>query len=499
VAIVHEWDITPVNSNSGDITVALDAAAASGQRVWIILSATSPTTTWSEGGGTWTELYDNNGHAAFFKDIGAAESDPVFTPSNSERTCALGGAISGHDTGTAPVAANEAVGTSNAPNPPNSDSPSGTAERYYAACYAVAFGGSGSYTEPSGYSTVIHTETGGAGNGSGGGVAHLIKTTDDAELENPGAFSMGSVNKDWSARTIMFEPAGLAVTGGTIGSGSTLFAPSVAVGAVGVTGGTIASTVTLFPPTVSQGAQAITGGHVSSTLALFAPSVSPGPVSVTGGTVAAGAALFAPTVIPQPVSVVGGHVSTTAQTFPPSVAVGAVAVTGGTIAATSSLFPPSVSLGGTVVGGHVSSTAQLFPPAVAVGAVSVTGPTIAAGTALFAPSVATGPVAVVGGTVTPGSSLAAPSVTPGPVGVVGGHVSTSAALYAPAVTPGSVPVVGGTIASGVQLFPPLVGVTLVTAGLGEHTSILIDPSATSIVIAASATSITIDDSETELQ
>lgn len=281
-----------------------------------------------------------------------------------------------------------------------------------------------------------------------------------------------------------------AVTGATISSGATLYAPSVSLE---VTGGTIGSTLALYVPTVAHAltgasigstaalyaptatrvslvddvsleviaAGEVTGAHIPSTATLYAPTVVAGQ-EVTSGTVASTTNLYAPTVVPQAVAVTAGHVASTATLSAPTVAPGAVTVVGGTVASGTALYAPTVTPGAvSTVGAHVPSTAVLGPPTVAAGAVEVTAGTITTTLALYEPTVAVGGITITTGTVASGSTLSPPSVSVGPVSTVGAHVASTLSLYAPSL---ALTVSTGTVASTAALYAPgpVVGLNSIT-------------------------------------
>jgi hypothetical protein len=177
------------------------------------------------------------------------------------------------------------------------------------------------------------------------------------------------------------------IAGATIASGSALNAPTVTTGAVTVAGGTIASASVVRSPSL---AYRLVAASIASAAILSAPTVSAGGVSVTAAAIASASVLRAPTVAYQ---MTGPTRASASQLYAPTVA-GVTAVTGGNIASASVLRVPSLAY--QVVGPTIAATSTLQAPTITADG-SVTGGTIASLSALHAPSAA---YKVVGPTIT---------------------------------------------------------------------------------------------------
>ena len=81
--------------NSTPLTVTLPGTPADND-VYLIFLANSSGGSWSLSSGTgWTELYDANGNACYYKKVSASESDPSFAWTGGGRAVWLAYRITG--------------------------------------------------------------------------------------------------------------------------------------------------------------------------------------------------------------------------------------------------------------------------------------------------------------------------------------------------------------------------------------------------------------------
>ena len=193
-------------SASSPLVVTLPAGSASGDLIVILLQARTNTTTWSQTAGTtgWTELYDANGQAFYYKQIGAAEANPSFDLSASERCGASAIRITGHENPAtqAPEASAGATGTSTAPDP-DSLTPTGGPKDFLWIAVEGNTGASSVTAAPANYGNLSAFDSGGGPNGASGATADRQL---NAASEDPGAFTMGT-SRTWYARTIAIHPS----------------------------------------------------------------------------------------------------------------------------------------------------------------------------------------------------------------------------------------------------------------------------------------------------
>lgn len=191
--------------NLDTVTVTLSGTPASGNLYIVFLQSHTTTNTWSQNTGTtgWTELYDTNGQAVYYKQIGASEPNPVFLQSSTVRCGYSVLQITGHENPStqAPQVGTQASGSGTTPNPP-SVTPTGGSKDYL----FVAFGGtvsSVSYTAaPTNYSNLNAFDSGAGPNGAAGATAERQYT---AASDDPGTFTAGSGS--WYANTVAVHPA----------------------------------------------------------------------------------------------------------------------------------------------------------------------------------------------------------------------------------------------------------------------------------------------------
>lgn len=254
-----------------------------------------------------------------------------------------------------------------------------------------------------------------------------------------------------------------AVTGATLAIGSSVTAPTVAPGAVTITGVTLTTGVVVRVPTVAPGAVTISGVTRATTAQVFAATVTVGPVTVIGATRATTVQLFAPEIVSV---ALGATIPSGSGLFAPSVAYTVVLATRGT---TSTVFVPAVAIAVTLPAIAVTSLVRV--PSVTVSAVTIIGPHKGATSQFFAPTIAVGPTAVTTATETPTSLVFSPSVVAGPTTVVVAHRSTTQQLFAPTVLGAGV--LGlTTIPSTLQIFPPTLTAAAITIGGATITNVV---------------------------
>ena len=208
---VQARSIATVNGTA--LVVTLPAGSTDGDLIVILLQAGNsnypPTfTTWSQTGpGTtgWTELYDSQGEAFYYKQIGAAEANPSFTSSVSDRSGASALRITGHeDPATqAPEASAGATGTSAIPDP-DSLTPTGGAKDYlWIAVDGNTDGRRTVSAAPTNYLNLNAFSTAGGASGATGATAERQL---NAASEDPGIFTI-SGSSLWEAHTIAIHPS----------------------------------------------------------------------------------------------------------------------------------------------------------------------------------------------------------------------------------------------------------------------------------------------------
>jgi hypothetical protein len=188
----------PSGSVSGDLIVVYLKNAASG--------------TWTQDPPTsgWTEVFDANGAALYYKQIGALEPTPSFRyTTTTVRACYISYRISGHeDPATqAPEASSGATGSSSSPNP-DSLTPTGGAKDYLWIAVDGVNDGRRDHTGAPGapgeiYTNLISVSAGGGPSGVGAGSAELQHNDSS---EDPDVFTL-SGSGTWYARTIAIHPA----------------------------------------------------------------------------------------------------------------------------------------------------------------------------------------------------------------------------------------------------------------------------------------------------
>ncbi len=198
-------------ANAATITVTLPASSADGDLIFIFLCANTVSTTWSLNAGSsgWTELFDDNGEAGYYKQIGASEANPVFDPSVTERTGASALRITGHEnpaTQVPEVSASPNTGTSTAPDPSSVTPTGGSKDYLFIACAGHDDARSGFSAAPTNYSNLNAFATGGGANGCTGATAERALT---ASTDDPDAFATGR-SEPWAARTVVIHPVGTA-------------------------------------------------------------------------------------------------------------------------------------------------------------------------------------------------------------------------------------------------------------------------------------------------
>jgi len=316
----------------------------------------------------------------------------------------------------------------------NAANPSVTLQYGGRTCIAIAalYGGGvapSSFT-PNGNCTSVHDHDLGAF------YSVVIRQTTPGSADFAIGGTASSDDVAYSAIAVSEVVGAQAVTGASIGSGSSLTVPTMAYR---VAPAALASGLALFAPTVAPGPVAVTGGHRATTVSLFAPTVAMAGQAVEGAHRASTATLTAPTLA---YGVQGAHRSSSLVLTPPTVVPGAVTVTGAHRTSSLILSAPTVSQGAQpVTGAHRSSTASLAAPTVAY--------------------------RVVGATRESTASLPAPTVAPGAVTVVGGHRAAAPTLWAPTASqPSPTAITAAHVASGASLRGPVVAIQInaVTSG-----------------------------------
>ena len=202
--VVQARSIATVNGTA--LAVTLPAGSTAGDLIVIVMQAHSTTTTWTQTAGTtgWTELYDANGQACYYKQIGAGEANPSFDSSASERSGASALRITGHENPAtqAPEASTGATGTSTTPDP-DSLTPTGGAKDYLWIAVEGHLTSATTDAAPTNYANLNTFATGGGPNGTTGSTAERQL---NAASEDPGTFTI-SASDPWVARTIAVHPS----------------------------------------------------------------------------------------------------------------------------------------------------------------------------------------------------------------------------------------------------------------------------------------------------
>lgn len=194
--------------NGNTLTVTLSGTPALDDLYIIFLQAHSTTTTWSQNTGTtgWTEIYDTNGQAVYYKQIGASEPNPAFSLSTNERCGYSVLQITGHEDPStqAPEVGSQSSGSGTTPDPP-SITPTGGSKDYLFIAASGTISSVAYSAAPSGYSNLNTFDAGAGPNGAAGATAEYQVT---ASSENPGTFT--STSGTWYAQTIAVHPASAA-------------------------------------------------------------------------------------------------------------------------------------------------------------------------------------------------------------------------------------------------------------------------------------------------
>lgn len=196
--------------NGTALVVTLPTGSANGNLIVILLQAGVTTTTWTQTAGTtgWTELYDSNGQAFYYKQIGTGEANPSFDSSVSGRSGASALRITGHEDPAmqVPEASTGATGTSNSPDPDSLTPTGGSKDYLWIAVDGNTDGRRAASAAPTNYVNLNPFSTGGGSAGATGATAERQLA---AASEDPGAFGLTG-SSPWAARTIAIHPSSAA-------------------------------------------------------------------------------------------------------------------------------------------------------------------------------------------------------------------------------------------------------------------------------------------------
>jgi len=195
------------NVSSHDLT--LPAGLTSGDLlVGVFVCDAAEGVTWAESMVSITHVTNGMTLDIAYKIATGSESGTgLVTTTSNENSSHVMYRINGDDTASnVPESSTGATGSSTTPDP-DSITPGGGADDYlWIACAGHNDGRSNITTEPSGYSSVIAINSGGA-QGCGIGVAHLLGSADTSE--DPGTFTLDTTEL-WGAATIAIYPAAAA-------------------------------------------------------------------------------------------------------------------------------------------------------------------------------------------------------------------------------------------------------------------------------------------------
>lgn len=378
-------------ASASSLTVSLPTGSADGDLIVVLLQTGSQSTTWTLNAGSsgWTELFDTNGHACYYKVIGASEANPTFDLSVSERSSYSALRIDGFS-GT-PSVGTEGTGTSNAPDPAASPTPGGTDDHLFIATCGGDDGRRTVSGAPTNYSN-LNTNTSGGG-GGGCYVATAERQLNTGSAQDPGTFSAsGSAN--WSARTILVNPAsGTTHQGAGSVNGSATVTASATLRTQGDGAVSGAATVTAAATLRTQGAGSIDGSATvtadglrtafgagsadgSATVIAAATLRTQGAGSIDGSATAVAAATYRA----QASCAVSGSATVTAAATLRTQGAGSITGTAtvtadGTVGGTTHQGTASISASATV-------TANGLRKAVGAGSVSASATVTAAATAI---------------------------------------------------------------------------------------------------------------------
>lgn len=198
--------------------------------------------------------------------------------------------------------------------------------------------------------------------------------------------------------------------------GDTVYNVTVTTGAVTLSPSLVTDGDTIYEPTVSQAtpAQTLTPSLVSDGDTLYAPTVTTGAVTLSptlvtnsqtfyGATVSVGAVTLSPTLLSDGDTV-----------YNPTITTGAVSLTPSLLTNSSSFFNATVSQGGggtqNLGAAFIDSTGNIFVPLVSVGAVTLTPSLLTNSNAFYSPVITTGGVSIVAPLLTNTSSIYSPTI-----------------------------------------------------------------------------------------
>lgn len=270
-------------------SVTLPTSHADGDLILVFLQCgLAATVTWSQTSGTtgWTELIDTNNGSIWYKQIGGSEANPSFDLSSSSRHSWYAIRIDGHEdpATTAPAIPTESTGTSGAPDPPASTTPTASGDHLFIGYCRGRNGKSDVDTYPSWND---HQGEIGQGHTLGGFVsvaaeAYLASGT----TQDCGAWAIDESGSLWHAGCVLVESPGAAVESGdgTIAATSTAAATGAPIFSAD---GTIAWTSTVAATGISTFAADGTAAG-TSTAAGVGTGIVPGVGTAAGTCVVAG-------------------------------------------------------------------------------------------------------------------------------------------------------------------------------------------------------------------
>lgn len=299
--------------------------------------------------------------------------------------------------------------------------------------------------------------------------------------------SPSEIEELWRDPYTMYQPnpKKLWVKGASGGSSQTLTLPL------------LTNTSTLYAPTIAPGAVNLIVPLLTNSNTLYSPTLTPGAVNLTTPLLTNANTFYSSILTPGAVNLTLPLLTNTNSLYAPTVTPGAVALTVPLLSNSNTLYPSALGLSVTLP--LLTNSNTLYPPTVAPGAVGLTVPLLSNNSTLYAPTITTDEVTISPPLLTNNNTLYAQTLTPGAVNLTLPLLTNtsvlyspeltlllslplltnSSVLYPPTVTPGSVALGLPFISNTNTLYPPtLIEADSLVLPLITSTNLLFSPTVT---------------------
>lgn len=257
---------------------------------------------------------------------------------------------------------------------------------------------------------------------------------------------------------------------------STLYSPTVSVGASTITPDLLTNSSTIYSPSLTLN---VLPDVIDSTENVFAPTVTTGAVDVAPDLLTNSSTIYSP-VVSGVYTITPDLIDSVGQVFNPTIVPGSVDVTPDVLTNTNTFYDATLTTGVTILPDTIASTNEVFVPTINPGAVDIVPDALTNSNTIYSPTVTTGSVTVEPDVLTNTNTIYNPTINNGGVTITPDLLINLNTIYDNIVSVGAVDVTPDLVENTSQVFVPDVVLNMVP-DLIESTEQIFSPSIIQVI------------------